>query len=83
VNCSGTHIVRFHSIIISLVLRPSMPPVFDCLQYAKMEGEFHHVICGMADITDSRRNSIFTFVSTVTEKLENRNKFQRRGKSYL
>jgi len=23
----------------SLVPRPSMPPVFDCLQYAKMEGE--------------------------------------------
>ena len=24
---------------LSLVPRPSMPPVFDCLQYAKMEGE--------------------------------------------
>jgi len=38
---------------------------------------------GMADITDSRRNSLFTFVVTVTKKLENRNKFKRRGKSYL
>jgi len=46
-------------------------------------GEFHHVIHGIADVTDSKRNSLFTFVSTVTEKLENRNKFQSRGKSYL
>jgi len=43
----------------------------------------HHVIRGTADITDCRHNSLFTFQSTVTEKLENRNKFQRRGKSYL
>ena len=41
------------------------------------------MIRGTADVTDSRRNSLFTFVVTVTEKLENRNKFQRRGKSYL
>jgi len=33
------------------------------------------VIRGTADVTDSRRNSLFTFVSTVTEKLEIRNKF--------
>jgi len=62
-----------------------MPPVFDRLQYAKMEGEglgeFHHVIHGTADVTDSRCKSLFTFVSTVAEKLENQNKFQRRGKS--
>ena len=41
------------------------------------------MICGTADITDYRRNSLFTFVYTVTQKLENRNKFQRRSKSYL
>ena len=41
------------------------------------------MIRGTADVTDSRRNSLFTFVVTVTEKLENRKKFQRRGKSYL
>ena len=41
------------------------------------------MIRGTADVTDSRRNSFFTFVVTVTDKLENRNKFQRRGKSYL
>ena len=34
-------------------------------------GEFHDVIRGTADVTDSRRNSLFTFVSTLTEKLEN------------
>ena len=60
----------------SLVPRPSTPPVFDHLQYAKTEGElrpgeFHHMIRGMADVTDSRLNSLFTFVSTLTEKLEN------------
>ena len=71
----------------SLVPRPSTPPVFDRLQYAKnggrRPGKFHHVIRGTADVTDSRRNSLFTFVFTVTEKLENRNKFQRIGTSYL
>ena len=41
------------------------------------------MILGTAKIIDSRRNSLFTFVFTVTEKLENRNKFQRIGKSYL
>ena len=54
-----------------------------CKNGERRPGEFHHVIHGTADITDSRYNSLFTFVSTVTEKLENRNKFQRRGKSYL
>ena len=58
-----------------------MPPVFDRLQYAKMEGEGLGNF-STADVTDSRCKSLFTFVSTVTEKLENRNKFQRRGKSY-
>ena len=36
--------------------------------------EFHHMICGTADVTDSRRKSLFTFISTVTEKLKNQNK---------
>jgi len=35
-------------------------------------------IRGTADVTDFRLNSLFTFVVTVTEKLENQNKFQRR-----
>ena len=55
----------------------------DNLKLVRRPGEFHHVIRATADVTDSRRNSLFTFVSTVTEKLENRNKFERRGKSYL
>jgi len=37
----------------------------------------------MANFMDSRRTSLFKFLSTATEKLENQNKFQRRGKSYL
>ena len=38
----------------------------------------------MADVMDSRYSSVFTFLSTATEKLENQLKqFQRRGKSYL
>jgi len=72
--------------IARLVPRPSTSPVFDCLQYAKTEGEGlgnFITIRGTADVTDSRCNSLFTFVFTVTEKLENQNKFQRRGKSYL
>ena len=64
--------------VCSLVPRPSSPPVFDHLQYAKngggRPGEFHHVICHTADVTDSKRKSLFTFISTVTEKLENQNK---------
>jgi len=60
-------------VLNSLVPRPSTPPVFDCLQYAKYRGrrpgEFHHMIHGKVDITDSRCNSLFTFVSTVTEKV--------------
>jgi len=63
-----------------LIPRPFTLPVFDPLHYVKVEGEgpgeFHHVICGTVDVTESRCNSIFTFVSTVTEKLENRNKFR-------
>ena len=47
------------------------------------DGEFHYMIRGTADVTDSKHNSLFTFVSIVTEKLETRKKFQRRGKSYL
>ena len=68
----------------SLVPRPSTPLVFDHFLVCKNGGrpwEFHHVIRSTADVTDSRHNSLFTFVVTVTEKLENRNKFQRRGKS--
>ena len=41
------------------------------------------MVCGTAYVMDSRCNNLFTFVVTVTEKLENQNKFQRRGKSYL
>jgi len=42
-------------------------------------GGFHHVICSTADVMDFRHNSL----SIATEKLENLNNFQRRGKSYL
>ena len=52
-----------------------------CKNRERRPGEFHYVIRGPADITDSRHNSLFTFISTLTEKLENRNKFQRIGKS--
>ena len=38
------------------------------------------MICDPADVTDSKCNGLFIFLSTVTEKVEN---FQRRGKSYL
>jgi len=31
----------------------------------------HHVIRGMADVMDPKCNSIFTFLSIATEKLEN------------
>ena len=37
----------------------------------------------ICDITDSRCNSLFTFLSSAREKVENQNRFQRGGKSYL
>ena len=36
-----------------------------------MLGEFHHMIHGMADVMDSKCNSLFI----VTEKLENQKQF--------
>jgi len=54
-----------------------------CKNGERRPGESYHMICGTADVTDSRCNSLFTFLSTATEKLKNQNKFQRRGKSYL
>ena len=58
----------------SLIPRPSSYSVFDCLQYAKMEGEglefFYHMICGTDDITGSGHSEIFTLVSSTAEKLE-------------
>jgi len=47
--------------------------------FSKMEldpGNLNTWIRGTADVTDSRHNSLFTFLSTATEKLENQNKFQ-------
>ena len=41
------------------------------------------MIYGTADVMDSRGNNLFIFISTATEKLVNRIKFQRRGKSYV
>ena len=47
-------------------------------------GEFDHVIHGTTDVMDSRHNSLFTFGSTATEKLENLNKFQSKSpKTYV
>ena len=58
--------------VCSLIPRPSISPFFDHLSYAKME-ESYHMICIMADVTDSSSNSLFTF--TVTEKLENKGRY--------
>ena len=52
-------------------------------QRKKALGILPCVICSTAGVKDSRRNCLFTFICTVTEKLENRNKFQRRGKLCL
>jgi len=37
------------------------------------------VIRGVTDVMDCRHNSLFTFVSTATEKLENLNKLQSKS----
>ena len=52
-------------------------------KWREKAGESYYMIRGMADVTDSRHNSLFTFLSIATEKLENRSKFQKRGKSHL
>ena len=53
------------------VRRPSPPPAFDRLEYAKMEreGQSYHVICGKDDV-HAGSEDIFTFISPATEKLE-------------
>ena len=67
--------------VASLVPRPSPAPVFDRLQYAKTDrggrrpGESYHVIRGTNDVTGSRHEDIFTFISPATEKLEKQDKF--------
>ena len=60
----------------NLVPRSSTPPVLDHMQCSMQKRrdkawEFHHMICGTADIADSKCNSLFAFLSTATEKLEN------------
>jgi len=62
--------------VCSLIPRPSIPPFFDHLSYAKWNrrpGESYNMICIMADVTDSSSNSLFPF--TVTEKLENKGRY--------
>jgi len=72
VGSLGTRLVH----ICSIAPMPSLAPVFDHLQYAKMEPEswFYHVIHDTGDVTDSRHEDILTFIS---------DKFQSRDKSYL
>ena len=41
------------------------------------------MICGTHDVTDSRHEDIFTFISPATEKLEQQDKFQSKDKSHL
>ena len=41
------------------------------------------MIHGTHDVTDSRPEDIFTFISPVTEKLEKQDKFKPKDKSYL
>jgi len=36
----------------------------------KWKEKVHHMICGPADIMDSKRNSLFISLSTVTEELK-------------
>ena len=73
--------------IFNLVPRLSLPPVFDCLQCAqnggRRPGEFYHVIPSTHDVTGSRRENIFTFISPATEKLEKQDNFQPRDKFYI
>jgi len=57
--------------IIALIARYFMP----C-----KTGESYHVICGMADIKDSRCNR---FLSTVTEKARVPKQVPKEKKSYL
>ena len=42
-----------------------------CKNGGRRPGESYHVICGTADVTDSRLNSLLTLLSMATEKLEN------------
>ena len=66
-----------HEYVTGSVTRPS---AFDQLRYVKAKGkrprESYHMICSTAGITDSKCNCLFTFSSTATERLENRDKFQ-------
>ena len=62
--------------------RLSTPSLAVCKNRGRRPGESYHMIRVTADVMDSRCNSLFTFVSTATEKLESPNKFQMRSKSY-
>jgi len=59
----------------NLVPRPFTPPVLITYSMQKQRGrpgESCHVIRGgIADVTDSRCNDLFTFLFIATEKLEN------------
>ena len=69
-----------HEYVTGSVTRPS---AFDQLRYVKAKGkrprESYHMICSTAGITDSKCNCLFTFSSTATERLENRDKFRGPG----
>ena len=70
-------------LIISLVPRPSAPPVLIAYSMQKYREKARGILsrdCSMADVMDSRFNGLFTFLLTAIEKLD---KLQRRSRSYL
>ena len=54
-----------------------------CKNGGRKPGESYHVIRGTHDVTGSRHEDIFTFISQATEKLKKQDMFQPRDKSYL
>ena len=58
-------------------------PLAVCKNGRRRPGESYHVIRGKHDVTGSRREEIFTFISPATEKLEKQDKFEQKDKSYL
>ena len=71
--------------LLSRASRHSTAPVLIVCSMQKKgrrPGESYHVIQGMADITDSRYNSLFTFLSTASKKIR-KLKYVPEDNSYL
>ena len=76
-------LIHMQAFLASFPGLPRLQFLIACSMGGRRPGESYHVIRGTHDVTGSRHEDIFTFISPATEKLEKQDKFQPRDKSHL